>query len=358
MGAPLLGDFPAGKPLLELPARAKNIEGRWGSYIAPDPKSGWYVAINASMTDWGRSTDSFLIAYNADGARRWIAGGKTIGSPQSQIAPGDIGCFRRIAGTTHDCVVINDFMEGAWPLTSYVWDRDGLWVGGVMDEIDRKAAPVWRYGAGAESLGTTLVNDPKTGDVLLYWHGYNDVRIGRVTGWEGWVRKAGRVKLAASAVATSPTLTEVPPGTGKGLRLEFWDQEHPAEAPALVRLTDLTEHWGQGRGPAKYRIFQNGRVARVTGEIEAFQTGWHAFKADNYPPKTDYRIAGVELGRYSFNEVFMEAGRRYPVEIVYDAEMTHPTTDHGIRLQWATPRGTWPGAFTPIPVSQLHAQIP
>jgi hypothetical protein len=38
--------------------------------------------------------------------------------------------------------------------------------------------------------------------------------------------------------------------------------------------------------------------------------------------------------------------------------MTHPTTDHGIRLQWATPRGTWPGAFTPIPVSQLHAQIP
>ena len=358
VGAPSLGDFPAGKPRLELPARAKNIEGRWGSYIAPDPNSGWYVAINASMTDWGRSTDSFLIAYNADGTRRWIAGGKTIGSPQSQIAPGDIGCFRRIAGTTHDCVVINDFLEGAWPLTSDVWDRDGLWVGGVMDEIDRKAAPVWRYGAGAEALGTTLVNDPKTGDVLLYWHGYNDVRIGRVTGWEGWVRKAGRVKLAASAVATSPTRTEVPPGTGKGLRLEFWDQEHPAEAPALVRLTDLTEHWGQGRGPAKYRIFQNGRVARVTGEIEAFQTGWHAFKCDNYPPKTDYRIAGVTLGRYSFNEVFMEAGRRYPVEIVYDAEMTHPTTDHGIRLQWATPRGTWPGAFTPIPVSQLHAQIP
>ncbi len=360
-GVPLLGDFPAGKAMLELPARATKIEGRWGSYITADCENGgWYVAINASMTDWGRSTDSFLIAYNADGSQRWIAGGNTIGTPQSQIAPGDIGCFRRIAGTTHGCVMINDFMEGHWPLTSYVWDRDGLWVGGVMDEIDRLSAPVWRYGAGAESLGTTLVNDPKTGDVLLYWHGYNDVRIGRITGWEGWVRKAGKVKLAAAAPATPPMLTAVPPGTGKGLLLEFWDQRKPAErAPALVRLTDLAnEHWGPSGGPDKFRIHGNGRVARVTGEIEALQTGWHAFRADIYPLKTRYRIAGVELGRSSFNEIFMEAGQRYPVEILYDAEQTHPTTDQGIRIQWATPRGTWPGAFTPIPVSQLYAPPP
>lgn len=356
VGAPLLGAFPAGKPLLALPARARNIEPRWGSYITADPENGgWYMAINAAMTNWGRSTDSFLIAYNADGRQRWITGGKTIGTPQSHLAPGDIGCFRRIAGTTHGCVVINDFMEGAWPLTSYVWDRDGLWVGGVMDEIDRNAAPVWRYGAGAEALGTTLVNDPRTGDVLLYWHGYNDVRIGKVTGWEGWVRKAGKVKLAAAAPPTTPTLTEVPPGTGKGLRLEFWDQDHPAEAPALVRLTDANESWGAGRGPDPFRIFRNGRVARVTGEIEAYQTGWHAFAADIYPPKTTYRIAGVELKGASFNEIYMEAGKRYPVEIVYDAEMTHPTTNQGIRLKWATPRGTWPGAFVPIPVSQLYA---
>jgi len=360
-GAPLLGEFPAGKPMLKLPPRVKSIEGRWSSYITADHgNGGWYVAINDSMKDWGHSTDSFVIACNADGTQRWIAGGKTIGTPQSHLAPGDIGCFRRIAGTTHGCVVINDFMERAWPLTSYVWDRDGLWVGCVMDEIDRQAAPVWRYGAGAESLGTTLVNDPGTGDVLLYWHGLNDIRIGRVTGWEGWLRKAGKVRLIAAARATPPALTEVPPGNGKGLLLEFWDQSKPAEkTPAVVRLTDLVnEHWGQGPaagGPDGLRILGNGRVARVTGEIEAFQTGWHAFRADIYPAKTQYRVAGIELGRYSFNEVHLKAGKRYPVEILYDAEATHPTTDQGIRLQWATPHGTWPGAFTPIPVSQLHA---
>ena len=361
-GAVVLGGFPAGKPMLELPPRVKKgISDRWGSYITADPvNGGWYLAINDTMTSWGRSTDSFLVAYNADGTRRWITGGRTIGSPQSHIAPGDIGCFRRIAGTTHDCVVVNDFMEGPWPLTSYVWDRDGLWVGGVMDEIDRKSAPVWRYGAGGESLGTTLVNDPKTGDMLLYWHGLNDLRIGKVTGWDGWERTGGTVNLAAAAAETQQMLTEIPPGTGKGLRLEFWDQsKREKKDPALVRLTDVSnENWGQGPaagGPDGFRILGNGLVARVTGEIEAYQTGWHAFSTDNYPPKTQYRIAGVDLGRYSYNEVYMEAGKRYPVEILYDAESTHPSTNQGIRLKWATPRGTWPGAFTAIPVSQLYA---
>jgi hypothetical protein len=208
-GSPVLGEFPAGKTLLKLPPRVKSIEPRWASYITADPQGGWYVAINDSMKNWGHSSDSFLIAYNADGTQRWITPGKTGGTPQSHLAPGEIGCFRRIAGTTHG-----------------------------------------------------------------------------------------------------------------------------------------------------FRILGNGRVARVTGEIEAYQTGWHAFSADVYPPKTRYRIAGVELGRYSFNEVYMEAGKRYPVEIVYDAEQTHPTTNQGIRLKWATPRGTWPGAITSIPVSQLYAPQP
>ena len=142
-----------------------------------------------------------------------------------------------------------------------------------MDKIDRKAAPVWRYGAGGESLGTTLVNDPKSGDVLLYWHGLNELRIGKVTGWEGWERKSGKVTLVAAAAAKRPMLTEVPPGTGKGLQLDFWDQRKPEwqkQDPALVRLTDANEHWGKGPaagGPDGFRILGNGRVARVTGAV-------------------------------------------------------------------------------------------
>ena len=122
--------------------------------------------------------------------------------------------------------------------------------------------------------------------------------------------------------------------------LEFWDQDHPTadHAPALKRLTDLAgEHWGPSGGPNGMRITQNGLVARVTGDIEAYQTGWHAFASDGYHPYAKYRIAGLELGRYSFNEVYLEAGKRYPIEILYDAAYTHPTTDQGIRITWATP---------------------
>ena len=84
VGSPVLGDFLAGKPMLALPPRVKKgISDRWGSYITADPVSGgWYLAINDTMTDWGRSTDSFLVAYNADGTRRWITGGKKWATPR------------------------------------------------------------------------------------------------------------------------------------------------------------------------------------------------------------------------------------------------------------------------------------
>jgi hypothetical protein len=99
------------------------------------------------------------------------------------------------------------------------------------------------------------------------------VRIGRVTGWDGWIRDSGKIQLSSSAASSTPPLTEIPPGEGQGLLLEAWDSDRPAPdgEASLRRLTDLhNEHWG----PAQ----------------------------------------------------------------------THPTMDQGIRIKWATPRGSWPGA--------------
>ena len=308
--------FPQGVKVADLPPRIKSLESRWGCFIAPDSKNGGvYLAINDSMTGWGQSKDSFVVALNKDGGLRWITQGKTLGTPQVQMAPGEIGCLRRIAGIAHDCVVVNDFWEGPWPLSSYVWDRDGLWVGGLMDEIDRNAAPNWRYGAGAEALGTTMITDPKTGQVYLYWHGYNDIRVGRVIGWDGWVRESGKVTLDKAAPASTPRLTEVPPGTGKGLLLEFWDQTQPEKTePVVVRLTDVNnENWGlmpEAGGPDGFRLLGGGRSARVTGELEAFQTGWHSFVSDGY--FGSWKIGDTQLKANSFNEIYMEAGKRYP----------------------------------------------
>jgi hypothetical protein len=358
-GTPLLADYPAGKPFLKTPDRAKNIEGRWGSYYATDPKTGeWYAAYNANMPTWGTSKDSFLVAFDPQGNQRWITGGRTIGTPQSFLSPSDIGCFRRIAGLTHDCVVLNDFAEGPRPLTSYVWDRDGLWVGGLMDEIDRKACPAWRYGAGGEALGTTIHTDPKTGKVLLFWQGINDIRIGEVTGWDGWIRNNGTIKLTAASKPVAPVVTEVAPGTGTGLWLEAFAPNE--KEPKTKRLTTGEESWGTGTGPDGLRLY-NGNCVIVTGEIEALYTGWHTLSLPRMPYQK-WSIDGHDFSHVSGNntndELYMEAGKRYPIQIYYNPGGTHPTVNHGIHLKWATPRGTMPGMMETIPVTQLYPTKP
>ena len=358
-GAPLLGDYPAGKPFLKTPERAKNIEGRWGSYYDTDPKTGeWYAAYNANMPTWGTSKDSFLVAFDAQGNQRWITGGRTIGTPQSFLSPGDIGCFRRIAGLTHGCVVLNDFEEGPRPLTSYVWDRDGLWVGGVMDEIDRKAVPTWRYGSGGESLGTVIHSDRKTGKVLLFWQGINDIRIGEVTGWDGWIRNNGAIKLTAASKPVTPIVTEVAPGTGTGLWLEAFVPD--VKEAKTKRLTTGEESWGTGTGPEGMRLY-NGNCVVVTGEIQALYTGWHTFSLPRMPFQK-WSIAGHDFshvsGANTNDELYMEAGKRYPIVINYNPGGTHPSVNHGIHLKWATPRGTVPGMMETIPITQLYPTVP
>ena len=358
VGAPTLGDFPTGTLLTKVPVRAGGIEPRWASYIARDAATGGYfAAYNANMPDWGTSKDSFVCSYDAQGKQRWTAGGRTIGTEQAFIGPNDIGCFRAIAGVTHGCVVANDFLEGPYPLVSYVWDNDGLWVGGVMDEIDRDAAPTWRYGAGAEAFGTVMHTDPKTGEVLLFWHGMNDVRIGRVTGWDGWERKNGTIDLATAAAPFAPSVTEVRYGTGTGLWLEGWRQG--ITTPVVERLTNAAESWGLSKGPDGLMIFA-GLLARVTGEIQPLHTGWHTFQLPGMP-RLVLRIGDHYIfnhGRVASDDVYLEAGKLYPILIEYDPWFTHPSTIHGIQLRWATPRGTSPGVLEPIPVSQIYPSSP
>jgi hypothetical protein len=72
------------------------------------------------------------------------------------------------------------------------------------------------------------------------YDGYNDVRIGRVTGWDGWVRDSGKIQLSGTTPAFTPQLTAVAPGKGQGLLLEA-DRDRPAPdgRPSFQRLTDL-----------------------------------------------------------------------------------------------------------------------
>jgi hypothetical protein len=127
--------------------------------------------------------------WNADGELQWVVGRH---SATWGAAPGEGYYFWRIMGTTHNCIVVGD-MEGA---LQHVWDRDGLWVGRLLESpMLTKGVPQQAFGVCGEQFGGSLYTDPKTGEVLFFGSGINNVPVFRITGWDGWIRKAGTVKI-------------------------------------------------------------------------------------------------------------------------------------------------------------------
>lgn len=329
-GAPLYADFPTGRAFRELPARANSIEGRWASYFYLDPASkAFYAAINNKMPGFGQSSDSFLTKWDEQGKAQWEVG-KTIGSAATYVPPGQIGTFRRIAGKTHGCLVLTDFMEGPDPATTYVWDDDGLWVGGIMDAIDTTVTPRWRYGLGAETLSSLLYTDPKTGEVLFFSHGVNDGRVYRITGWDGWERQAGTVILAQPAL----------PEAGSGLRADYFDGANFDNWRAAQLVPTIDRYWGAKTPVAEVKSAKAYSV-RWTGTVKPEFTEKYTFTA-----LADGGARLVVNGRTVIDawndpgtstpqqgEVALAAGKTVDIQLEY----TQSKGDGDVKLLWESP---------------------
>jgi len=492
VGSPRYADFPMGKKGIELPSRVTSIEGRWGSYLYKDPLSGeFFGAFNDAMPGFGESKDSFLVKWNANGALQWMVG-KTLGHATQTAPPGVIGTFRRIAGRTHGCLVLTDFYEGDHPATTYVWDGDGLWVGGIMDNVDLRTTPLWKYGLGAETLSSTLFTDHKTGEVLFMGHGINEGRIYRISGWDGWVHLNGAIKLAASppeggtglradycddaqvthVVATRvdplpqwpstalpagvkpgtatvrwsgqllPEFSELytftatttggvrlvidgrtlidawtpavdstpaelpltagklidiqleytakansrlsltwespsrprevipttrlfplnpvqvmPAGHGKGVLAEYYRGGFDEKNKVATRVEQSMELiWGVGKAPEP--IGTGHFSARFTAFLQPRQTGMYTILLD-WPRIGVLWIDGKRVGPFwpvVNDTIYLEAGKLYPVKLEYTNAGSHPSTNHGIHLQWSTPAGAAPRIFESIPSCQWYLQ--
>jgi hypothetical protein len=227
--------------------RQGTADGRWGAYLFHDPASGaLFAALNPGTADWCLSGDSFMQQWTPSGAIGWSAGelgpSPTVHGAYVPTRPGLIYWnLRGIAGVAHDCVVATD-VDGGWfseRAQTYVWDRDGLFVGGVMDAPDLTAAPEFMYHLGGELAHSTVLTLPD-GDVLFAGNWENEMRIYRVRGWDGpdspWTRASGAVRVRAAS------RDEI----GQGLTTEALGAASP-DAPDLVRV----ESPNQPRGPAK-----------------------------------------------------------------------------------------------------------
>ena len=139
---------------------------------------------------WSPRTGGNRVArWNAEGELKWVVGRH---SATGGAAPGEGRYFWRIMGTTHHCIVVGDQENGL----QHVWDRDGLWVGRLLESpLLTKGVPPVAFQMCGEQFGGSLYTDPKTGDVLFFGAGVNNVPVFRITGWDGWSRQAGTVKI-------------------------------------------------------------------------------------------------------------------------------------------------------------------
>lgn len=328
VGAPFYDKFPDGDLFTTAPPRVTYVEDRWGSFFGKDPRSGAIFGAFNDRATFGTSQDSFMVKWRADGTQEWIVGGPTLGRASAFVPPGAIGVFRRIAGVIDGSVVATDFYEGPRPGTTYVWDTDGLWVGGVLDTPDLTVAKGWQYGLGGETLTSDIQRDPVTGDVYFYGTAINEVRVYRITGWDGWQRANGQVTLA-----TSPG---TPPGTG--FRADFYSD------------TALTTHVGtQHLASVELadRALPTVRGVRWTGELLPASTGTYSFTVratDGVRLWVDGRLVvdswvDTSGSRDVTRTAALVADRRTRVQLEYYRR----TSTGNCQLFWTPPGGTAQG---------------
>jgi hypothetical protein len=262
VGAPVYGDVPDGKEVAVVPPRFRDDvaeDWRFCGYLHHDAKSdSLYAAFNPWTVNWGQSVDSYMQHWDAAGAATWGAGEQ--GPGNGQVRAG----FRSIAGVTHGCVVATDF-DGGWhegeSANTYVWDKDGLFVGGIMDEIDLTAAPNFMYRLGGEFCHSTLYTFPN-GDVYFYGNWENEVRIYKVTGWDDRKYQTGSLTIAAPST----------PDTGQGLTAEYFDNKDFTD-PRTTRVDAKVDFdWGnqvptgtQLTSPDNYSVRWRGAVRPTYG---------------------------------------------------------------------------------------------
>lgn len=221
-GVPVYAGWSATQPIrAAMPDWLQATKGDYGARgrigcvgIWPDGEGGWFGAFNDGNKPFGMGFMSSKIGANR--VVRWDAAGKLLWdvgrhSPDLGVRPGEARSFFRTAGVAHGCVAVTD-IECYYDVKNlvHVWDRDGLWVGRLLENPDTNAAPAAAYTLCTENFGGSLIEiSPamKTpglniGDVIFFGSGQNDARVYRITGWETMRRQAGTVEVPSEFAAT------------------------------------------------------------------------------------------------------------------------------------------------------------
>ena len=253
------------------------------------PDGQWYACFAASFSNpnegvenhgawYYNSCSAFdrLVKWDKDWNPVWSVGKH---SSDDDHEPGTTSMPRGLIGFTRDCVVLGDASDEEAARPS-VWTQDGLFV----DELLRVPADTLRkeeYGEENTNEYPTghLATDPRTGET--YYYAINSTGgspIYRITGWNGWHRAGGRVRLDAAAAPVAAR-------DGTGLKGEYFNSPDCSGEPVLTRKDPLVFfYWFAGKDGWPRGINPQGFSCRWTGQVEAPTTELYRFVFESYAP--------------------------------------------------------------------------
>ena len=279
----LSAQLKAYRPWMENGQRSFPFDCRRG------PDGNWYACFadsfrnpNEGVENHGawyyNSCSAFdrLVKWDKDWKPLWSVGKH---SSDNDHELGATAMPRGLVGFTHRCAVLGDASDEESARPS-VWTADGLFV----DELLRVPIDTPRkeeYGEENTNEYPTghLATDPRTGDT--YYYALNSTGgspIYRISGWNGWHRASGQIRLNIAA-------TRVAKRDGAGLKGEYFNTPDCTGEPVLVRTDPLVffywfakkDGWPKGINPRNFSC-------RWSGQVEAPTTELYRFVWESYAP--------------------------------------------------------------------------
>jgi hypothetical protein len=186
---------------------------------------------------------------------------------------------RGLVGLTHGCVVWGDASDEEIARPS-VWTEDGLFVDELL-RVPIDNVPKIKHGEDNANEYPTghLYTDPKTGETFFYaLNSGGGSPIYRITGWEGWHRASGTIKLL-------PAVTQVAKHDGTGLTGKYFNTPDCSGEPVLIRKDPLVFfYWFKGKDAWPKGVNPQSFSCRWSGQVEAPTTELYRFVFESYAP--------------------------------------------------------------------------
>ena len=217
-----------------------------------------------------------LVKWDKDWKPLWSVGRH---SSDNDHETGTSSMGRGLVGLAHGCVVWGDASDEEM-VRPTVWTEDGLYVDELLRvPVDYMPKSIHGENNSNEYPMGHIQMDPKTGETFFYaMNSGGGAPIYRITGWNGWQRAEGTVKLSKLA---SPVARH----DGSGLKGEYFNNANLSGDPAVTRNDKLVFfHWLQGLDKVPDGIDSKQFSARWTGQVEAPTSELYRFVFESVSP--------------------------------------------------------------------------